>query len=152
MIDINEEIKQYFSIKELVPPDVYKIHGEGAWRFIDADLLRVLLVIREEIGRPITINNWAFGGGMTQRGLRHNLSPLTTRSGRVYLSAHIFGKAVDFNVKGMTACEVREWIEDNADLLPASVRLERNKGGEPISWVHLDVLTIGGEKFYLFDV
>ena len=57
---------------------------------------------------------------------------------KVYLSSHIFGKAVDFNVKGMSAEEVRKWIADYQVYLPCSIRLETE-----ISWIHLDVMDYG---------
>lgn len=146
-------IKDYFNIKELVDPDVYSKYGESSWRFIDKNLLDCLLVVREGIGKPISINNWSYGGNYTQRGLRHNMSPLVASKNRIYLSAHIFGKAVDFDVSGMTAIEVRKWIVDNQEKFPCKLRLERNLNKKPISWVHLDIMSdISNPKVYLFDV
>lgn len=52
----------------------------------------------------------------------------------VYLSAHILGKAGDFDVAGMTAEEARQAIKNNANLLPYPVRLEKG-----VSWLHMDV-------------
>jgi len=151
-MSVINDIKEYFCIEELVDEQVYRLYGESAWRFIDRDLLEVLLIIREQLDRPITINNWKWGGIFAQRGLRHNQSDLVKRKTRIYLSAHMFGKAIDFDVKGMTACEVREWLEDNEHLLPYPIRLERNLNGKPINWVHLDVIDQGQGKVYLFDV
>ena len=71
----------------------------------------------------------------------------------MYLSAHMFGKAVDFDVKGMTSVEVRGWIVANEDKLPCKVRLEKNMKGKPISWVHLDIMSDPSKpKVYQFDV
>ena len=90
---------------------------------------------------------------MQQRGLRHNKSVMVRRKDSIYLSAHMFGKAVDFDVQGMDATEVRAWIIKNANLLPCKVRLENKKKGKPISWVHLDVIQEEqNPKVYLFNV
>lgn len=133
-------LKDYFSIKELVDADVYQRWGESAWQFIDRDLQETLLIVREGIDKPITINTWSFGGSMSQRGLRHNRSSMVVGKTKPYLSAHMMGKAVDFNVKGMGAESVRKWICDNEHLFPYKIRLEHKMNGKPITWVHLDVM------------
>lgn len=135
------DIKFYFKIEELVCPHVYNRFGEAAWGFLDKDLLDVLLFIRETLNRPIYINNWKWGGDKSQRGLRCNCDPLVkekTYLEKPYLSAHIFGKGVDFHVQGMSADEVRKWIADYQVYLPCSIRLETG-----ISWIHLDVMDYG---------
>ncbi len=146
-------IKDYFIIQEFVDPLVYDKYKEVAWKFIDKKLLDCLLVIREGLNSPISINNWSYGGRFTQRGLRHNLSPLVSSKEKLYLSAHIFGKAIDFDVSGMTSIEVREWITNNPDKFPCKIRLERNLNGKPITWVHLDIMSDETKpKVYQFDV
>ena len=120
-------IKDYFGIKELVCPHVYDKFREHAWQFFDPRLLETLLVIREKIGLPIVINNWAKGGQHTQRGLRCNLDAIPkekTRLEKLYMSAHLQGMAVDFNVVGMSIEETHEWLNKNKILLPYPIRLE----------------------------
>ena len=147
------KIKEYFGIEELVDKTVFDKYGEVAWKFMDELLLDCLLIIREELGKPMTINNWKWGGPFSQRGLRHNISPMVKKKNYMYLSAHMFGKAVDFDVKGMTSVEVRGWIVANEDKLPCKVRLEKNMKGKPISWVHLDIMSDPSKpKVYQFDV
>tara|TARA_R110001592_G_C13122204_1_gene745879 strand:+ start:295 stop:750 length:456 start_codon:yes stop_codon:yes gene_type:complete len=146
-------IKDYFIIQEFVDPLVYGKYGEAAWKFIDEKLLDCLLIIREELKSPISINNWNYGGKFTQRGLRHNMSPIVSSKDKLYLSAHLFGKAIDFDVSGMTSIEVREWISKNAEKFPCKIRLERNLYGKPINWVHLDIMSDDSKpKVYQFDV
>lgn len=69
-------IKNYFNIKELVCKHVYNKFGEMAWTFFDPRLLETICVIREKLGKPITVNTWHSGGGLTQRGLRCNVCQL----------------------------------------------------------------------------
>lgn len=134
-------IKDYFDIRELTCPHVYDKFREYAWNFFDPRLLDTLLVIREKIGKPIYVNNWDMGGNFTQRGFRCNICPLVkekTALEKLYVTAHNQGMGVDFDVKGMSAEEVRKWIVDNKIFLPHPIRLESD-----VNWVHLDVRTDG---------
>ena len=150
---IINQLKNYFEIYELVDESVYKKDGQRAWRYFSTDLLHCLLIIRKELNKPITINDWFWNGQFSQRGLRHNLSDLVINKNRPYLSAHMMGKAIDFDVKGMTAGEVRKWLYDNPHKMPCKIRLENRLKGQPINWVHLDIIDEKtNEKIYLFDV
>ena len=139
----------YFDLKELVCPDVYRRFGEWAWIFLDEKRLDTLAVLREKIfDRPMLVNTWAAGGAFTQRGLRCNLCPLVrekSAAGVPYLSAHNLGKAVDFDVPGLSAETVRETIVKNQILLPHPIRLEKGT-----SWVHLDVYDEGKGRICFF--
>ena len=135
---IREKIKDYFAIHELVGKRTYRKYGERAWRFLDYRTLSALLIIREGLDRPITVNNWYFGGSMQQRGLRTIVQQMIKNyfyKNKLYLSAHLLGKAVDFDVQGMTALEVRNWVLNNQDLFPFKIRMERD-----VSWCHLDTI------------
>ncbi len=141
--EIYSEVAKFFDIKELVSPLVHKIHGERAWKFLCPRALETLLIIRINIDKSITVNDWAWGGKFTQRGLRSNLGYIFLKMfkrGKLYLSAHVLGRAFDFDVKGMTAIEVRQWIVDNEKLFPHKLRLEWKMKGKEIRWVHLDLI------------
>lgn len=148
----------YFRIEELVDKTTYTAHKDRAWKFFDPRLLITLVFIREQLGKPMTINNWLWGGQFSQRGLRTNISSIVKKKSdafRLYLSAHLLGKGVDFDVKGMTASEVRKWLQEVSDELPYKIRLEYkfNKSGKEITWVHLDVFDEDqNPKVYLFNV
>lgn len=143
-------IKDYFGIKELVCPHVYDKFREQAWQFFDPRLLDVMLVIREKTGLPIVVNNWGKGGNLTQRGLRCHLCPMMkekTRLEKLYMTAHSFGMAWDFNVVGQTVEETHRWIVNNQILLPHPIRLEEPDG---INRVHLDVRSDGFRQITWF--
>lgn len=131
-------IRSYFLIKELVCKEVYLKFGEKAWDFLDSRLLDVLFYIRDNIGKPMTINTWHRSGTFTQRGLRCNKCKLVRDKKVPYISAHVQGKAVDFDVLGMTADQVRRWLKDHANQLPHPIRVE-----DKVSWVHIDVRSNG---------
>lgn len=144
------KITDYFRIEELVCLHVYNRFKEKSLDFIDYKLKETLLVIREKLDRPIYINNWIWGGNKSQRGLRCNVCALAkekTMLNKNYLSAHVLGKGVDFTVKGMTAEEVRQWLQKNQILLPYPIRVESD-----VTWVHVDVLEYrqSGDKITYF--
>ena len=141
-------IKNYFSIQELVCPHVYDKFREYAWNFFDPRLLDTLLVIRENINKPIYVNNWDMGGEFSQRGYRCNICNLVkekTALEKLYVTEHGQGMGIDFDVKGMTAEEVRRWIVANKILIPHPIRLESD-----VNWVHLGVRTDGMQAITFF--
>lgn len=149
--EILRGIRKYFSIYELVGRATYRKYGEGAWRFLDIRALHMLLIVREGVGRPITVNDWKWGGRFAQRGLRTNIQQLFWgyfKRKKLYLSAHVLGKGFDFDVEGMSAEDVRRWIIEHAELFPFKVRLEAG-----VSWVHVDVIQDESKpKVYEFHV
>ena len=154
--EILKKVRKYFAIHELVGKDTFMKYKQDAWKFIDFRLLWALLIIRTNLNKPITVNNWFWGGRFSQRGLRSNLQGIFRgcfKRLRLYLSGHVMGKAVDFDIEGMTASGVRDWIVSNEHLFPFKIRLERNCKGKPVSWVHLDVFQDESKpKIYLFDI
>lgn len=129
-------MKEYFEIKEVVCPHVSDKFGETAWFYIDPRLRVVMSRIRGLIDAKIFIN--VPESDLTQRGLRCNLCELVlnkTGLGELYMSAHVFGAAFDFDVEGRSADWVRGFIHAHIGELVYGIRLE-----EGVSWVHLDVL------------
>jgi hypothetical protein len=154
--EIHEGIKKYFSIEELVDKATFTKYGDKCWQFMCPRLLETLIILREGLGKSMTINSWKNGGSQQQRGLRTNTCSIVskkTAANKLYLSAHVLGKAVDITVSGMEAEDARMWIKANADLFPHKIRLEHNMKGKPISWLHLDVYSLpSNPHIYLFDV
>jgi hypothetical protein len=149
--EILKGIRKYFAIHELVGRYTFKKYGEAAWKFLDFRLLWALLIIRTNLNKKITANTWFWGGRFSQRGLRSNLQQIFSgyfKRLKLYLSGHVLGKGIDFDVEGMCAEEVRQWIVNNEDLFPFKIRLEKDS-----SWVHLDVIQDESKpKIYLFNV
>ena len=140
-------IKEHFTIREFVCDHVYDKLGDTAWRLFDPRLLEVMAYIRWRLNKRIIINSRS--RGLTQRGIRCTRCALVKNrvdAGITYLSPHILGAAVDFDVEGMLAEEVRQWIEKNKANLPHSIRIESK-----VSWVHLDVAVISNEKITYFN-
>ena len=143
--EIISQLKEYFSISELVCPHILNEWGARAWQFLSTDYLHALLIIRRDILKaPMSCNN---GTTYTQRGMRCNRCQIVKNKLKLYISSHLLGQAGDFSVKGMSAEQAREKIKENADLLPCNVRLE---GG--VTWLHIDTLPQEGitDKVYVF--
>ena len=144
-------VPRFFTVREMVCPHVYnrwQLNERLIWSFFDPTLLKTLDFIRESLDKPITVNNWSDCGSFTQRGLRCNLCPLVkekSQNGTVYVSSHILGKAADFDVKGMSAEEVRQWLINNKEKLPFQICVE-----EGVNWVHIDMRQLGTDNIYMF--
>lgn len=148
--DAIEQLKKYFSIKELVAPEIYKRDGELAWRYLRTELIETLLIIRRDILKvPMIINNTS----RTESGLRSNLSSEVvkkTEEKKLYITAHALGAAFDavFTAKsGMTPDKARQLIIQNKNLFIYPIRVEKN-----VKWLHVDVYDNGtGEMVTEFN-
>lgn len=146
---------KHFLIEELVCPDVFKRDGQAAFRYFRPVALDFLDWMREKLDRPVHVNDWKWGGRYSQRGLRCNLCKLVSLKNKLYMSAHILGAGIDFNVSGMTPDEVRDWIVDNiADFFlefpdyTYAIRLEDSAFAP--TWVHIDFYEHDGPGIVLF--
>lgn len=137
---------KYFKIQELVSKAVYEKYGEKSWEFIDERLIKTLDLLREHFNKPITVNNWLFGGNLHQRGLRANKDEIVKNKSDYYISQHCLGKAADLNVKGMTAQEVYEDILKNKGKFSLIARIENIKNTP--TWVHIDVANVNEFKIF----
>jgi hypothetical protein len=140
----------YFELKEIVCKDVYNYYKDVAWQFFDSRLLTTIDRLREKIGKPIFVNNWDTGGQFDERGfrcLRCSIVKQAIKNNKMYVSPHMTGQAIDFDVEGLLAEEVRLWIIKNQNMWPYPLRLEAD-----VNWVHLDTREIGiNKKVTLFN-
>ena len=134
-----------FRLEELVDKKSFLDWGEGCWNFFPQDSLYMLHGIRTFLDRPITVNNWLWGGDYQYRGYRGPACQIGAK-----MSYHKRGMAFDFGAKGLTAEDVRKILIENQDheLLLLIKRLE-NK----VTWVHADtgVIPEGRKRIYLFN-
>ena len=139
---------RHFDLKELVCPDIYNKFGDVAWQFFDDKMLMTLDLLRDQLG-PIYVNNWDSGGQFDERGFRCiqcSLVKKAIKEKRLYVSPHMTGQGVDFDVEGMTASQTRIWILSNQIKLGFPIRLEKN-----VTWVHLDTRQGDQGKVTLFN-
>ena len=130
-------ICKHFSIKELVPEQVYRERGEKAWELMDRYELMTIDQLREDFGR-IHINTWAWGGERQWSGLRTPLSPY----GTMY-SQHRFGRATDKLFLDSTVEEARDAVLNNRERYPYVKSVELGT-----SWLHTDSRNTAGLKSF----
>lgn len=118
-------LTKYFKAEELLPK------GVTDTSLLDPKLLQLVDEIRELLGVPCTINNYASGGTRQWCGLR---TPACTIGAPK--SQHRLGKAADMHPIGMTAEQARAKIKKAV----AEGKL-KNLGGveDGVSWLHVDV-------------
>jgi len=138
-----------FTLDELVCPHVYEKYGAFAYNFFDPRLLITVETLRDRINKAVFINNWQEHGPFSQRGLRCPECQIPkdyAAKGILYMSAHPLGKGFDFDVEGLLAGEVREWIKVHANWWPYPIRLE-----DGVTWIHLDLYNDTENKVILFN-
>lgn len=123
---------RYFVLQEFVPPEVFDALGQNAWAVMDPRIVWTLDAIRDFYKKPITINNWHVGGQFKYRGFR----PRDYAETSAKFSQHFMGRAVDFDIKGLTADEFRKQVKMNtgAPMLKYITAIE-----EGVNWIHIDV-------------
>lgn len=126
-----------FKIQEYVPKEVYDVHGEGAWTFIDIKLVASVDAIKERFPNgTMTINNWSWGGNRNWSGLR-TPSALEYYSKTSQHSLHpvdLVFRAIDAVFSGYDVEEIRQYIIDHPEEFPYIKGIEMG-----VSWLHIDV-------------
>lgn len=131
---------RHFRTEEFVPPDVFHALGARSLLVMDRRILKTVTALRENLDRPVTINNWVFGGNIRWAGFRN--SKCTTGA---FYSQHKFGRAVDCRVEKMTPDEVRRYILNNRSHFPYVTAME-----DGVPWVHLDCRALEGDDIFIF--
>ena len=133
---------KYFKVHELVDHWTYEKYGDGSLKFLDPRILITIDNVRAFLGKPITVNNWKWGGPREWSGLRTPKSPYYSR-----YSQHTHGRAIDFLVSGMTPAEVDKKILDNSELFPYLTRMEKDRP----TWTHIDCANNDYDGIYVFN-
>ena len=114
-IDGNQKLSTNFRVKEFACQD-----GSDPI-FIDTELVTVLQKIREHFGKPVTITS------------AYRTPTRNKEAGGTTYSQHLYGKAADIKISGVTPKKVADYAET---LLP--------KGGIGIynTFTHIDVRSV----------
>jgi len=134
----------HFKLEELVDYDTFYTFGDKAWMLLHPDALAFIDGVREFFEAPVTVNDWLWDGLMQYRGYRPPHCMIGAQG-----SYHKRGKAFDFNVKNLTAEQVRKRILSSQEnhLLCKINRMEAD-----VDWVHADLGEVpeGKKRIYLF--
>jgi len=135
---------EFFRIEELLPQRFFELNqtrGRQLWFLFDDRVLITLDRLRQHYDRRMIINTWLWDevNPFNYRGFR----PSDCEIG-VKFSQHRFGRAIDADIDGMQAHEVREDIKKNKSdpVFEFITAVE-----EGINWVHFDVRNWDKEKY-----
>jgi len=139
---------KHFKIFELVDPVIYRANGENAFAFFTEEIKQSIDGVREFFDRPTTVNNWIWGGQFQWRGLRSHLCKEGALKSQHRIVEERLCNAIDFDVEGLTAEQVRREILNNQNIpsLRFITRMEKD-----VNWVHIDCKPLDGqERIYMF--
>ena len=147
-------LPKHFKVEELVPPDLFTIHGYDSLYFLDDRITKTLDMLRERLDASIMVNNWNMGGVITQRGYR------TSQTVGASYSAHRFGRAVDFDIKNLSAGQFRNMVRSvgvqtfsETSLLDETSLQYITRIEDDVAWNHIDCMGLPrepGEKIIFF--
>jgi len=141
-----KKMSPHFFYHEFFSQGIWQSNDEKTLRrLIDQRLINIMEKIRTDLGKPIFINNWKWGGNSMYRGFR----PTSTTVGAQY-SQHKFGRAVDFQVKHKSVLQVHRHILNNqrAFMDMGVTRLEDRRDAP--TWIHLDLAWTGADDIVVF--
>ena len=124
-------LPRHFKPTEYLPQSWIDQYDGMAPLAMDERILISIDSLRDFFGVPITINNYS--KGLSYRGLRTPICPQYKPN-----SQHSFGRAIDFDVQGMDAENVRQTILKNQSKFPLISRMEIGT-----EWVHIDCANTG---------
>jgi hypothetical protein len=133
----------HFCAQEFLPMDTYMKYGADGLIIMDARILWTVDALRDKLQKPITINNWNIGGKFIQRGFRNDPTMLAETP----LTQHAAGRAVDFDIYGMTAEAFRLQVKSGQyeKELQYVTRIEENT-----DWIHIDCASVPGTSIVFF--
>lgn len=128
---LNVKISKNYWACELLPPEAFELDIKAFNRLITPFIRLVPQRFREQIGKPVMINNWWEGGQNKYGGYRTMDCAIGAK-----FSMHKFGVAFDPKIEGVTPQEVLEWFKKNAIAFPEITTYE--KVSDTPTWNHFD--------------
>jgi len=133
----------YFEPEELVPPEVFELHGEESYKLFDDHVLKMLDNFRCQFDSPLMINNYRLG--YTESGYR----TVGTKTG-AKRSSHKFACAFDLKTHNMPA--LRQFIKERgADFYIWRVEKFDKTVGKHQDWCHVQFGFEPTKDIYYFN-
>lgn len=125
---------KYFKLWEVVPYNVLMLRGELGYELFDPRYAEAIDFIREFFGVPVIGNTYLSNGILQERGFRMP----NTKTGAL-LSQHKFGRAFDFNVRGLSPEKTKLEILDNQFLFLEKGWSTLEDQSLASTWTHIDM-------------
>lgn len=138
---MNVKLSKNFILQEFVSKTFWEKWGERSIWFIDQRIVESVQTLRDELGVPLTINNWFYGGSRQASGLR-----VEGMLEWLAYSQHSFGRAVDVVSSSITADDMRQFLYSNKNKFPHITAIETN-----VSWLHIDCRETKMNDYLLFN-
>lgn len=142
------QVSNHFILQEFVPKAIYDKWGEKSIQFIDFRIVDFAELLRQNIARPIVINNWHKGGIYQESGLR----AFASKTG-ASMSQHKFGRAIDpkllddkGNIHKNSGAILRTHVFDHFDLYKHLITTTEADTG---SWGHFDCRYTGMDNILI---
>lgn len=131
-----------FFLDEFIDPVTYSARGARSIELMDMRIILAIQYLRDITGKKITVNNWIHGKILRLRGYR----PEGTRIGAKW-SQHKYGRALDFNIEGMTTREVHALILEHEQVFIERqwITVIEDPRDSP-TWIHVDCRYTGMDK------
>lgn len=134
-------LNKYFDMREFVSPKTWGLikklpQDELIKKFytlVKPETVKMAVKIREYFDAPMIINDWHLGGKHTQRGYRLPTSRVGAKK-----SQHKVGRAIDFNIKGLTSDEVYLIIIKDEELFYMFGARRMENSSYATTWTHID--------------
>lgn len=144
----SDKISKYFTVKEacwLPSWGIMHVPSEAEKANI-MKMAAIMDVIREKVGKPISVHCWIRPTSVNCPGSAHHGGNYNLAIGSTALhSAHIIGKAVDWDC-GTNCDDVRTLLAPQLEAM--GLRMEKMPGG---NWVHNDCADVppGGVRYFI---
>lgn len=127
-------VSDNFFLDEFIDPVIYAERGERSITLIDQRIVTAAQFIRDRAGMSVTINNWATGGRLRERGLRRHDTPTGAR-----WSQHKYGRAIDINISTWTPAQMMQFMREyERELISRNLVTAIEDIQFTPSWLHLD--------------
>lgn len=133
---LHPRFSEFFKAEEFLPKHIHAQYGDSfLFKIMDVRILNVITLIRIHFGAPVEINNWAWEKKSFNqwRGWR---TPTSTVG--ALFSQHKMGRAIDFEVEGVTPINVRRELIGNAGLFIEEGLTTMEHGDYTPTWTHID--------------
>lgn len=142
------QVSNNFILQEFIPKEIHDVWGNNSMQFLDFRIIRFAQLLRENLERPLIVNNWHKGGKYNESGLRAFLSKTGAR-----MSQHKYGRAVDIKVLDFYGKVeknggrvLRQHVMDNYEIYKDLITTTE---ADTDSWAHFDCRYTGLENLLI---